>query len=410
MLGQETDKVTVCVGQKVGGYDATWLNTLSDSLQAINERIKELDFRDCKVRVTNVDSQASDANIVIQVIGEISNKSQPHKKFTQTFVLAGQTNGYFVLNDIFRYIIEEEQAEEPVVEQATAGLEEPAPTAVTASAPEHANETLTSSQDPAAVEASAHKVDEELEQKVEPSQKEEAPAGKINGIATPPAESLSLQMSDAPAAAPIVEDEAPKQTLPDVQSQTLEPEKPKDPEPTPIASPKKPAAKPAAAAASAAPAAAAAASQAPTPAPSKQPAVPKTWANLAAAAARVTPAVPAPQPANTATSSAQSSKPAPVPVPSPAAQSTQSPAPASTAAAAPEETSSSKQQEDEWTSVGDHKKQQSRAQGVPGAQEGSQNRAYIKGVSESIDQKDLRAALEKYGEITYIDIHRQKVR
>ena len=85
--GQETEKMDVCVGQR-----------------AINDKIKELDFQDCKVRVTNVDSQASDSNIVIQVIGEISNKSQPHRKFTQTFVLATQTNGYFVLNDIFRYL------------------------------------------------------------------------------------------------------------------------------------------------------------------------------------------------------------------------------------------------------------------------------------------------------------------
>ncbi|KAG9826821.1 NTF2-like protein, partial [Aureobasidium melanogenum] len=72
--GNETEKVEVCVGQR-----------------AINERIKELDFSECKVRVTNVDSQASDDHIVIQVIGEISNKSAPHKKFTQTFVLAAQT-------------------------------------------------------------------------------------------------------------------------------------------------------------------------------------------------------------------------------------------------------------------------------------------------------------------------------
>ena len=50
--GQETDKVPVCIGQR-----------------AINHRIKELDFQDCKVRITNVDSQASDANIVIQVRG-----------------------------------------------------------------------------------------------------------------------------------------------------------------------------------------------------------------------------------------------------------------------------------------------------------------------------------------------------
>ncbi|KAJ8110824.1 hypothetical protein OPT61_g6424 [Boeremia exigua] len=113
--GVEEEKVNVCVGQK-----------------PINERIKELDFKDTKVRVTNVDSQGSDANIVIQVIGEISNKGQPHKRFAQTFVLAEQTNGYFVLNDIFRYLAEDSEEEE-VQEAAANGTEEPASTA-TASA------------------------------------------------------------------------------------------------------------------------------------------------------------------------------------------------------------------------------------------------------------------------------------
>ncbi|EEH34631.2 hypothetical protein PAAG_05680 [Paracoccidioides lutzii Pb01] len=46
--GMEAEKVTVAVGQK-----------------AINERIKELDFQDCKVRVLNVDSQASFDNILV---------------------------------------------------------------------------------------------------------------------------------------------------------------------------------------------------------------------------------------------------------------------------------------------------------------------------------------------------------
>jgi hypothetical protein len=71
---------------------------------AIQERIKQLDFQDCKVHVLSVDSQASFDNIFIQVIGETSNKSAKLRKFVQTFVLAPQPTGYFVLNDIFRYI------------------------------------------------------------------------------------------------------------------------------------------------------------------------------------------------------------------------------------------------------------------------------------------------------------------
>ncbi|QSS56748.1 NTF2 and RRM domain-containing protein [Histoplasma capsulatum var. duboisii H88] len=105
--GMEAEKVTVAVGQK-----------------AINERIKELDFQDCKVRVLNVDSQASFDNILVSVIGEISNKSEPSRKFVQTFVLAEQPNGYYVLNDIIRYLADEE--EEAVVEEAPVEVEEAA--------------------------------------------------------------------------------------------------------------------------------------------------------------------------------------------------------------------------------------------------------------------------------------------
>jgi hypothetical protein len=70
--------------------------------------MKELDIQDCKVRVLNVDSQASFESIVVQVIGEMSNKSEPHHRFVQTFVLATQQNGYYVLNDIFRYLNDDE--------------------------------------------------------------------------------------------------------------------------------------------------------------------------------------------------------------------------------------------------------------------------------------------------------------
>lgn len=55
--------------------------------------------------MSQVDSQASmDGGIIIQVLGQMSNKSLPTRKFCQTFFLAEQTSGYYVLNDIFRYL------------------------------------------------------------------------------------------------------------------------------------------------------------------------------------------------------------------------------------------------------------------------------------------------------------------
>ncbi|KAF2234045.1 hypothetical protein EV356DRAFT_515718 [Viridothelium virens] len=384
--GVEAEKAPVCVGQK-----------------AINDRIKELDIQDCKVRVTNVDSQSSDENIVIQVIGEISNKSAPHRKFTQTFVLAKQTNGYFVLNDIFRYIIEDEEfegtgeSEELQQNQAVpSGIQEPKP-----STEETEPRTLTSSDDPAAQEADAAQVDRELEQKVlkEDAMELGESDPPVNGAANTEDAGSVQHTEDAPAvAAPAV----PEETDPAADTETapaapeFEAEKPKAPEPTPIASP--PPASTAPPVVTAPP---------PKPAAPKAwanvaPAAPKTWANLAAAANNriATPATPAVQPTpSPAANQAKQTPPAPPSTTNaptgPAAQTTSNEA---AAAGSPQ---------DEWQSVNhEHNKRQPRAQ--PAQSEQPNSRAYIKNVYESVDGDELKKTLEKYGEIAYFDISRQK--
>ncbi|KAG0146387.1 hypothetical protein CROQUDRAFT_657360 [Cronartium quercuum f. sp. fusiforme G11] len=90
--------------------------------QEIHEKFMSLNFDDCKVFVSNVDSQSSaDGGIIVQVLGEMSNGAGPWRKFAQTFFLAEQPNGFFVLNDIFRYIKEEAEDgdEEPEAEPVT---------------------------------------------------------------------------------------------------------------------------------------------------------------------------------------------------------------------------------------------------------------------------------------------------
>ncbi|OAD81033.1 hypothetical protein PHYBLDRAFT_93066, partial [Phycomyces blakesleeanus NRRL 1555(-)] len=70
--------------------------------------MEELNFEDCKVLVTQVDSQMSaNDGILIQVLGEMCNLDNPPQKFSQTFFLAPQHKGYYVLNDIFRFLKEE---------------------------------------------------------------------------------------------------------------------------------------------------------------------------------------------------------------------------------------------------------------------------------------------------------------
>ncbi|KAF9217372.1 hypothetical protein BGZ59_004682 [Podila verticillata] len=89
-----------------------------ESVDAIHSKILDLDFEDCKVLVSNVDCQRSlDGSIIIQVLGELSNRGGPAQKFAQTFFLAVQPKGFYVLNDIFRYLKDDideyyEEAEE----------------------------------------------------------------------------------------------------------------------------------------------------------------------------------------------------------------------------------------------------------------------------------------------------------
>ncbi|KAK9240176.1 hypothetical protein V1525DRAFT_246672 [Lipomyces kononenkoae] len=108
--GNEGERVPALVGQ-----------------QQINKKIMELGFQDCKVLVSNVDSQpSSNGGLVIQVLGEMSNRGVPSQKFVQTFFLAEQKSGYFVLNDIFRFLKEDIGSE---YDEEDLPIEEPVPTA-----------------------------------------------------------------------------------------------------------------------------------------------------------------------------------------------------------------------------------------------------------------------------------------
>jgi hypothetical protein len=320
------------------------------------------------VRVTNVDSQTSGENIVVQVIGEISNKAQPHRKFVQTFVLAPQTNGYFVLNDIFRTMADEDDPE--AVQPATAvatGVE------VDASASAKPDDAPAGNVDVA-------KVDEQLEQYAR-----EADV-KVNGDAT--AAVAAEALDDAPAVAVAVAAEAPA-----VEVEKVE-EKPKEPVPTPVQDTK-----------------AAPKPQRSTPVPAPKPSAPKTWAQLARDNSSTTLAAPAatstlPPPPTPAKSASQS--PAPGLTPSPGAPAAAPPA------ASPARQPSPADSLQEGSSGGwitaEHNRSKSRTQPGPAVQEDGRVRAYVKNVFQGVDIEQLRAELSKYGELAYFDVSRTKVR
>ncbi|KAI8584225.1 hypothetical protein K450DRAFT_218736 [Umbelopsis ramanniana AG] len=93
--------------------------------QQIRKAITDLNLNNCMVMVSSVDSMSSANNgIIVQVLGEMSNQGTEARKFAQTFFLAEQPKGYYVLNDIFRFLREDIDYEEGVTEEEVAAVEE----------------------------------------------------------------------------------------------------------------------------------------------------------------------------------------------------------------------------------------------------------------------------------------------
>ncbi|KAK5654098.1 hypothetical protein OQA88_7529 [Cercophora sp. LCS_1] len=380
-LGKSPEKIHLFYGknsQFVYGREAE-VAPVAHGRSAIQERIKSLEFQECKVRISNVDSQGSEEHILIQVIGEISNKGEESRKFVQTFVLAKQPSGYFVLNDILRYI--NDDIEEETEEVAPAEISEApgAPEVEEQVEPEAAiAEEPTKDVEP--VELDAVVADQKVE---EAASVEETPAPAEVTAPEPATETPEPAKEAEPTPDPVkVAEEV-------AEEESKKPEEPKDPAPTPAA-------------------------PAPTPAPvvaqpekPKEPPKPMTWASRAAAAAGpVRPVVPL---AKTATPPARAA--APPPAAAPAQPSPKQPAAAPAAAApavAPAASALTKDQGNEWQTA--ETKRAGRPQSIsaagPPEKEGAM--AYIKFVTDKVREDDLRNALQAFGELEYFDINRQK--
>ncbi|WVQ70165.1 uncharacterized protein L199_008390 [Kwoniella botswanensis] len=225
--------------------------------QEIHDRIVAIGYNECKVYIHSIDSQSSaNGGIIILVIGEMSNNHQPWRKFTQTFFLAEQPNGYFVLNDIFRYLKEDVDEDEEIEEesQPTQPVAEPTPA-------------------PVEVETKpAEQVTQEPAKAPEPEPEPVSAPAEVKQDAVP---------EEAAVASVPDKDVAPSEPAPAVEEPvTSAPPPPAEPSPAPAPAAPKPAASP-----SPAPAAPSPAPPSAAPAPPAQPAAPpkpKTWASLAA--------------------------------------------------------------------------------------------------------------------------------
>jgi hypothetical protein len=249
-----------------------------------------LGFDECKVFISNVDSQSSaEGGILVQVLGEMSNKGGPWRKFAQTFFLAEQPNGYFVLNDVFRYIKEDNDDEAPAeaapVPQTTAQPHQEAvvePEAVPAPQFDRVAEAP-------ALAPQVNGVHQEAKPTVSspafpspaPGQQTTVSLGKSESV--PPVANAAPAAHPAAEAPPPSERSVPETVAPPAPAAAVEAPAPSAANgPSSVAAPTAEA--PAAAAAPQAPAAAAAT---PEPAPSAAASsAPKSWASLAAAGSR----------------------------------------------------------------------------------------------------------------------------
>lgn len=81
------------------------------TLKDIDAKIQSLKFENLPV-IETVDAQDSyNSGIIVVVTGSLSGTDDVRRNFTQTFFLAPQEKGYFVLNDVFRHVKESGQLE-----------------------------------------------------------------------------------------------------------------------------------------------------------------------------------------------------------------------------------------------------------------------------------------------------------
>ncbi|KAL3633298.1 hypothetical protein CASFOL_022825 [Castilleja foliolosa] len=75
------------------------------TMQDIDAKIVALNYGDFKAEIKSVDAQESfNGGVDVLVTGYLTEKDHTVRTFAQSFFLAPQDKGYFVLNDIFRYV------------------------------------------------------------------------------------------------------------------------------------------------------------------------------------------------------------------------------------------------------------------------------------------------------------------
>ncbi|KAB2610385.1 ras GTPase-activating protein-binding protein 2-like [Pyrus ussuriensis x Pyrus communis] len=85
--------------------DSNGVMTSVTTMQGINEKILSLNYNEYKAEIKTADAQKSyEDGVTVLVTGCLTGKDNLKRKFAQSFFLAPQDNGFFVLNDVFRFV------------------------------------------------------------------------------------------------------------------------------------------------------------------------------------------------------------------------------------------------------------------------------------------------------------------
>ncbi|KAG9143527.1 hypothetical protein Leryth_015959 [Lithospermum erythrorhizon] len=90
---------------KMGRPEEDGTMSITTTMSAINDKILSLNYSDYHVEIRSVDAQDSlEGGVHVLATGYLSLQDNTIRNFAQTFFLAPQENGFFVLNDLFRYL------------------------------------------------------------------------------------------------------------------------------------------------------------------------------------------------------------------------------------------------------------------------------------------------------------------
>ncbi|XVF32146.1 hypothetical protein REPUB_Repub17cG0056900 [Reevesia pubescens] len=155
------------------GREEDGVMSITTTMQAINEKILSLGYGEFTAEITTVDAQDShNGGVLVLVTGYLTGKDKVKRKFTQSFFLAPQDKGYFVLNDVFRYVDDAKHqswSQDPAIEASFAPEQDPSP------APENHIEQLTALPE----EANGPEVYNPSENGDDSIEEEEAPVAEV---------------------------------------------------------------------------------------------------------------------------------------------------------------------------------------------------------------------------------------